>query len=502
MCSKVCQLLSEKTRLWPPVPKISSPHSVDEPSLRSFALPGLKTLASIAPSPAAKSVFGPRGWSLEKLESVITTLESIKTVEEAMAVKAEMFGYEEELLLWRKEVARQELQDSYQPCTEELEWFKCISRFYLVFVPFLKLSISSQGKRCKVFVSYSGSTELPYATPLKNYLEKNGVDHVFHATKELRVGQHVEEEILLASLSCHHFWCVFTESFIAGPGIWPLREFFIGCARHVLEKESDFCLLVDCVEMNRTPTGLWLENFLSFKSLFIFDQEGTKQTPAQMQRAFPSESFDDRIERIASMKVSGKPPLVRNTSTHDWALQKAEMFGPESLFLDSFKIDLFKEELLKGDTIRLLNTWIANIEELVEPLTNAVRRGAKLHVLLLKPDSPLADARNKALEHGDKPFRREQVKEGIKRSVACIRDIRNLGMARPGQVDLRFYDSLASFSIYQVDQKAFVGFYFHGRVGIALPQILTLTTSKFGEEIKREFEELWFREETVDLDSW
>ena len=110
--------------------------------------------------------------------------------------------------------------------------------------------------------------------------------------------------------------------------------------------------------------------------------------------------------------------------------------------------------------------------------------------------------RNKALEKGSRPFRREQVKQGINRSVECICDIQRLGNARPSQVEVRFYESLASFSIYQVDEKAYVGFYFHGRVGITLPQILTSTSSTFGLEIKREFEELWDRGSTVDLDSW
>jgi hypothetical protein len=68
---------------------------------------------------------------------------------------------------------------------------------------------------------------------------------------------------------------------------------------------------------------------------------------------------------------------------------------------------------------------------------------------------------------------------------------------------VRFYNSLPSVSICQVDQFCLMGVYFHGRLAISSPQFEIDMTSFLGTRVNGEFNTLWGIAQPIShLDHW
>lgn len=456
---------------------------------------------------------GPPQLSVEQVEELIgrlleasTPAENDLQYGEGTNLYAESKQIEAKMVQWLKQLAVREIFHGHQLHTDEIDWIKRISCFYLAYAPFLQMCFHEDARimPTNVFICHSGKDELSYAVPLQDYLEANYVPNVFLAERDLLCGESAERRMLFAAVGCRVIWCAFSESFLKRSE-WPLREFLIGRARSVLEKDG-FCLLMDCVEIEKETSGVgtWKEILRKSESLSFYDQHGSKTKLAQMQESRPRESFNKRHKRLAELHLCGgiSEIIPPRASRLLWSASSCAV----GIIHDSFPTQTFKDWTNKaksGDTVYLCNTWIPNLRPLlVEPLAEAVKRGISLKILLLRPESPLAEARNRALKAKDEAFYDEHVGRGVKENVKDIQIFCQKVKHYKEHVELRFYDSTCSFSIFQVSDSAIVGFYFHERLSICSHMMEVNTQTGIGKEIAGEFDTLWGCGKPVELDRW
>jgi hypothetical protein len=165
-----------------------------------------------------------------------------------------------------------------------------------------------------------------------------------------------------------------------------------------------------------------------------------------------------------------------------------------------FPSELFRQFLQTGQEIRILNTWAPNLHVLKDLLTEAIRRQAEIRILLLFPWSMVANLRNDAIKAaGD-----YSVQTGIDENFTTLIDIyKCLDLQQRNRLQVRFYNSLPSISIYQVDEFCLMGIYFHGELAIRMPQLVVDMTSFLGKQIDNEFNKLWEIAEPIhDISEW
>lgn len=169
-----------------------------------------------------------------------------------------------------------------------------------------------------------------------------------------------------------------------------------------------------------------------------------------------------------------------------------------------FPTDIFCQLIAQGKEIRILNTWIPNLNNMIEPLIEALQKEATVRILLLYPRSLVAELRNEALETAPRPVLRESVQKGVEDNLAVLHYIsRHLNDRQRKQLQVRIYHSLPSISIYQVDQFCLMGLYFHGHLAINSPQSEVNIHSFFGKRIDEEFFTLWSIAHAIhDWENW
>lgn len=157
-----------------------------------------------------------------------------------------------------------------------------------------------------------------------------------------------------------------------------------------------------------------------------------------------------------------------------------------------FPTELFCQSISIGREIRILNTWIPNLNTFIDALVEALQQGARVRILLLYPRSLIAELRNEALEISAKPVLKESVQRGVDENLTVLQYIaQHLDVRQTKQLQVRIYHSLPSVSIYQVDQFCLMGLYFHGHLAINAPQFEINLRSFLGKRLDEEFNTLW-----------
>lgn len=171
---------------------------------------------------------------------------------------------------------------------------------------------------------------------------------------------------------------------------------------------------------------------------------------------------------------------------------------------ERFPTEMFCNYISQGSSIRILNTWIPNLSNFIDPLIQALQHEAAVQLLLLYPKSAIAELRNEALTTSPMPILKERVQIGIEENLDSLSYIAQHLLERQQQrLQVRLFHSLPSISIYQVDQFCLAGIYFHGQLAINSPQLEISTNSFFGQRIDKEFNTLWSIGQPIkQVDHW
>lgn len=114
----------------------------------------------------------------------------------------------------------------------------------------------------------------------------------------------------------------------------------------------------------------------------------------------------------------------------------------------------FERHISEADSVFILQTYAPNIAGMRKEFIEALDRGCKINVALLKRDSPLADIRSKQLGTESKA----DFLAGIDSCVATLRRF-SQESKRKNKISIFEYDDLPGISIYATNKVAFIGMF-------------------------------------------
>jgi hypothetical protein len=160
------------------------------------------------------------------------------------------------------------------------------------------------------------------------------------------------------------------------------------------------------------------------------------------------------------------------------------------------------DHMAGADEIVMLNTWIPGLDILADALVDALARGTYVSILLLHPESNIAQLRNPAL-HGPARgrFGEDRVRPEIRHCLDVLTAVSGMvGEDCKRNLRVRLYNSLPSISVYGIDDRAFVSFFLHGQLSVTSTQIELLgQDSVMGQLVFQELQTLWNSGQALDL---
>ncbi len=164
------------------------------------------------------------------------------------------------------------------------------------------------------------------------------------------------------------------------------------------------------------------------------------------------------------------------------------------------------EHIAVAGEVVILNTWIPGIDILADALADALQRGTRISILLLHPESHVAQLRSQALQGATRArFHQDMVKPGIRHCLDVLAAVSQMvDESQRRHLRVRLYDSLPSISLYGVDERAFVSFFMHGHLAVKSPQIeMHRHESLMGRCAFEEMAALWsLGQELIDISRW
>ena len=168
--------------------------------------------------------------------------------------------------------------------------------------------------------------------------------------------------------------------------------------------------------------------------------------------------------------------------------------------------ELLVDCMADADEIVILNTWIPELNILADALVAAIARGTYVSILMLHPDSHIAQLRSQALQSSTQArFREDRVRPGVRHCLEVLAAIaRTVGEDCRRHMRVRLYHSLPSISVYCFDDRALVSVFLHGQLAVKSVQIeVQGQDSLMGRLVFRELETLWeIGHEFNDVEQW
>jgi hypothetical protein len=199
------------------------------------------------------------------------------------------------------------------------------------------------------------------------------------------------------------------------------------------------------------------------------------------------QTLDNIDARLAELDIEGIAKRLKDD-------RYAGLIGVHPRFAEG----VFTGYVESAQEITILNTWIPNLDALKDALQAALARGATVRILLLNPNSDVADLRNEALAARGVGELDDNVKDGITRCVRTFARMREqLGADRAAGL---LFNSLPSVSVYRADEHYLVSVFLHRQLAIHSPQFeLDGTGSLLATQVQRELNILWDIGDIVDL---
>jgi hypothetical protein len=167
--------------------------------------------------------------------------------------------------------------------------------------------------------------------------------------------------------------------------------------------------------------------------------------------------------------------------------------GVLKVYADGFPTDFFRDRIRKtksGSLIRVNTIWWAGWDDVTDQLRDAIVRGAKLQVLLMKPECVCCGQRDRdlALPSG-------RTSRAILENTDDLRQIAQYVQSQGGDIDnveLRYFDAIPGRVIFSVDRYGLIGSHSPLKRSSETPfiEIFGYETDMY-RSIKDQFEALW-----------
>jgi len=263
------------------------------------------------------------------------------------------------------------------------------------------------------------------------------------------------------------------------------------------------------------------------QSVFALLKENTKTTKTELLKRYRQlngdigdETFTQRLRGIykkfiiteqSNDKISHLCRIVQERYDIDkqsrYNLHRFEMMGLDNIY-EVFPLEIFKQKIknlisLEDNTnkqIDILQTYAPNLIHIKDELSEALKNGIKLRVLLVWPYSKIArlredalklySANNSTIEHQD--LTELNIVNSVINNIEIFEQIlKNNHLSK--FLEIRLYDTLPSMSIYRVENYLLNASFLHGRLAINTFWLeLDLVSQSFlTYTIQNEFEQIW-----------
>jgi hypothetical protein len=236
---------------------------------------------------------------------------------------------------------------------------------------------------------------------------------------------------------------------------------------------------------------------------------GRRQEPRlllECARRFIALDHDDRFG--AASTASAVAAVVAGSAPASLLTPPAEQSPAAGIVRVHKNLDyqLLVDCMADAEEIVILNTWIPEVDILADALIDALARGTYVSILMLHPDSHIAQLRSQALQASTQArFREDRVRPGVRHCLEVLAAIsRAVSEDCRRHLRVRLYHSLPSISVYAVDDRAFFSVFLHGHLAIKTVQIeVQGQDSLVGRLVFRELETLWeMGYEVKEMDQW
>ncbi|HEX8159458.1 MAG TPA: hypothetical protein VF526_18900 [Solirubrobacteraceae bacterium] len=250
-------------------------------------------------------------------------------------------------------------------------------------------------------------------------------------------------------------------------------------AAHLVGSASDFG--------RRQEPRLLLECARRFIALDHEDRLGPPPPPAAVACAVPA---DTPVEVVAQQ------PLLTDGDPRGGVVRVHRNLDYHRLI----------EHMAGADEIVMLNTWIPGLDILADALVDALAGGTYVSILLLHPESHIAQLRSQALQGAvHRRFGDDMVRPGVRHCLDVLAAVSSMVDDEcKRNLRVRLYSSLPSVSVYGIDDRAFVSFFLHGQLAVKSTQIEVLgQDSVMGQLVFGELKALWnIGQEVTDIAQW
>ena len=156
--------------------------------------------------------------------------------------------------------------------------------------------------------------------------------------------------------------------------------------------------------------------------------------------------------------------------------------------------DFFADLFAEAKTIQIFNTFIPNIELIADDLRNAIERGTKVEILILRPDCDEVKYRATTLK-----WRYEEIEAQITKTLNVLRDrVANTSNAS-NLLEVRVYQSWAPFAMYGTENVAMFGYFLYDCLAIEGTQLIIYKSNIHYAQLTSQFKAIWHAESTKTL---
>lgn len=149
-------------------------------------------------------------------------------------------------------------------------------------------------------------------------------------------------------------------------------------------------------------------------------------------------------------------------------------------FLDSEEV---LRRLQDAQSILITKTWFPETDDIATALTTALKRGARIKLILCHPESDILRVRCEGAG--------VTLDTAVQWIVEGLRIVHDCAKSEDQFDGIAFHNVWPGCPVIRVDERVYMGFYFRGDTSPSFPWIEIKNNSRIGRQLRSQEEELW-----------
>jgi len=155
------------------------------------------------------------------------------------------------------------------------------------------------------------------------------------------------------------------------------------------------------------------------------------------------------------------------------------------------RLDLIRRINQAKHDVYILQNWLQSFYTYQDALRDAARRGVRIKILLLHPDSSQTQRMSEEMQF----VYEDEVKRSIGNSIHELTKLNKQFIDNENYLSVRLYDAIPSMSLYMIDDEIFFTTYAFGKRSMTSPyfHLIDRKDDKMFKYLMENFHDLWER---------